>query len=393
MRRAAVLAGQLAQRAGAIGAAKQAVTAGCISASQLRHFAAAANGESPKVVPNPLQKIVPPILNGIGAAVNGIQQGSAALVDGLTNGPATRSAIAFFADKVLLSGIFVETSDIDVPKWAAWLAASGYDNKQGWDKLLAAVKANVPKLQPSEIEALIPALHSAGHYDKQLFQQFAAIIKDRFTEFETPGLAKILSTYAAHDYFDQELWDDVADSITYCNHYLSPLNAPVADIAALFAAYAKYEVNRGDLFVTLARTIHEDRLKPLSDSELQQVVGSLLSSFKTLAFYPDCTEALIVAGRLRPSALGPAENAIMADAEREMRGHAPDGKLPWLDGGYKDPEHFHGNPFGSYNLWIARNELTPTYYKPSDISPRPASMTSPPPAPGGATAEGNTATA
>jgi hypothetical protein len=26
------------------------------------------------------------------------------------------------------------------------------------------------------------------------------------------------------------------------------------------------------------------------------------------------------------------------------------GALPWLDGGYKDWEHFHGKPFGSYNL-------------------------------------------
>jgi hypothetical protein len=48
------------------------------------------------------------------------------------------------------------------------------------------------------------------------------------------------------------------------------------------------------------------------------VVASLLKSFKELAFYPDCTEAIIVAGRLRPGAMGPAENAIMAEVEGEV---------------------------------------------------------------------------
>jgi len=44
------------------------------------------------------------------------------------------------------------------------------------------------------------------------------------------------------------------------------------------------------------------------------------------------------------------------------------GKLPWLDGGYKDWEHFDkGLPFGEYNLYCFRDELVPEYYKPSDV--------------------------
>jgi hypothetical protein len=43
----------------------------------------------------------------------------------------------------------------------------------------------------------------------------------------------------------------------------------------------------------------------------------------------------------------------------QLRDHAPEGKLPWLDGGFKDWEHFHGTSFGSYNLWVARDELIP----------------------------------
>lgn len=43
----------------------------------------------------------------------------------------------------------------------------------------------------------------------------------------------------------------------------------------------------------------------------------------------------------------------------QLRGHAPGGKLAWLDGGFRDPDHFHGQAFGSYNLWVTRDELLP----------------------------------
>lgn len=47
----------------------------------------------------------------------------------------------------------------------------------------------------------------------------------------------------------------------------------------------------------------------------------------------------------------------------QLRGHSPDGSLPWLDGGYKDWEHFQGGAFGDYQLWTMRDELIPQYYK------------------------------
>lgn len=43
----------------------------------------------------------------------------------------------------LLSGTFVSPSDLDLPKWAAWLAESGYENKEGWNTLMAAVRVRV----------------------------------------------------------------------------------------------------------------------------------------------------------------------------------------------------------------------------------------------------------
>jgi protein phosphatase 1 regulatory subunit 42 len=359
---------------------ESALTAGCgAAASQLQLRAGFAAGAPPEIKPNPLQQIVPPIIKGIKATVDGVSAGLSAASQGLKDGPATRGAIHYFADKFLLSGTFIEPNTIDIPKWAAILAETGYDNKDGWATLMTQLRANVSKLSPSEVEALIPALNSVGRYEKDLFLQMAEIVKARFTEFETPGLCKILPVYASHDHFDMALWDDVADGITYCNHYMAANNADLADIAATFAAYAKYEVDRGDLFVALARNIHEDRINALDNGQLKQVLGSLLGSFKALGFYPDCTQALLVAGRLKPHVFGPAENTLMAEVEAELRGHSPSGQLPWLDGGYKDWEHFHGAPFGDYQLWVMRDELIPQYYKPSDISPRPASMTVAPP--------------
>jgi hypothetical protein len=43
-------------------------------------------------------------------------------------------------------------------------------------------------------------------------------------EFDTPGLCRLIAAYTDHNHFDQDLWDDVADSITYCNHYFAPMN-------------------------------------------------------------------------------------------------------------------------------------------------------------------------
>jgi hypothetical protein len=47
----------------------------------------------------------------------------------------------------------------------------------------------------------------------------------------------------------------------------------------------------------------------------------------------------------------------------QLRSHTTDGSLPWLDGGFKDAEHFHGDAFGDYQLWVMRDELIPQYYK------------------------------
>ena len=72
----------------------------------------------------------------------------------------------------------------------------------------------------------MPVLHARGLYDRALFEGFAATVKARFTEFETPDLVKIAAAFAENDHFDLDLFDDVADSIAYCNHYLAPTATP-----------------------------------------------------------------------------------------------------------------------------------------------------------------------
>ena len=64
---------------------------------------------------------------------------------------------------------------------------------------------------------------------------------------------QVLSAFVEFGFYDATAYDDIADSITYCNHYLAPVRACPSQLASAFAAFAKYEHERGDLFVALAR--------------------------------------------------------------------------------------------------------------------------------------------
>lgn len=319
----------------------------------------AASGPKPEVVPNPLQAIVPPIIAAVGATVRGVQKGLPAARDAALSSGAARSAVAWFADRALLSGYFLAPKHLDLPKWATFLAAGGYSDRGGWSKVVEAVrpKAESGELSAEEAEALVAALHKADCYDKSLFTNLAKILRSKFTEASTEGLCAAIEAFAANGHFDAGLWDDAADGIAYCNHYLAPTTVPLPTLCAVLSAYAKYKVDRADLFVALTRAISEDRLRPLPDSELSRVASSLLASFKALDFWPDVTEALVLAAKTRP---GVSVDASLLDAAAKKLGGSA-----WLEGGYKDPEHFHGRAFGEYNMYVLRDELTPKYYSPA----------------------------
>lgn len=40
-----------------------------------------------------------------------------------------------------------------MPKWAAWLASSGYTNSAGWAKIVGWAKANAAALSPAQVRA------------------------------------------------------------------------------------------------------------------------------------------------------------------------------------------------------------------------------------------------
>lgn len=92
-----------------------------------------------------------------------------------------------------------------------------------------------------------------NYYDKDLFTGVAANVSANFTKYETEQLLKLLSAFHTFNHYDQAAFDDIADSITYCNHYLAPIKACPTQLATAFTAYAKHDHVRGDLFVSLAR--------------------------------------------------------------------------------------------------------------------------------------------
>ena len=61
------------------------------------------------------------------------------------------------------------------------------------------------------------------------------------------------ATLLQFDHFSAELFDDIADSITYCNHYMAPIKCSPRDIAACMAAFAKFNHERADLFMSLSK--------------------------------------------------------------------------------------------------------------------------------------------
>lgn len=54
----------------------------------------------------------------------------------------------------------------------------------------------------AQIASLVDALHKVGHYEKGLYDDFAAAVKARFTEFETADLAKLIVAFTDNDHYE-----------------------------------------------------------------------------------------------------------------------------------------------------------------------------------------------
>eukprot|EP00955_Chlamydomonas_euryale_P065146 359159-Chlamydomonas_euryale.AAC.31 len=125
--------------------------------------------------------------------------------------------------------------------------------RPGFRKLAEASIPKVADMDATQVTNLVTGLHKARVYDKALFEGVAANIGANFTKFDTEQMVAILKAFADNDHFTVTLFDDAADCITYCNHYLAPVKLPTTAIVNTLAAYAKFRHDRGDLFVTLCR--------------------------------------------------------------------------------------------------------------------------------------------
>lgn len=136
-------------------------------------------------------------------------------------------------------------------------------------------------------------------------------------------VAELLSRLLTASFFallQVDLFDDMADGITYCNHFFAPMDMSLYDLAGVYRAYAKYHHDRADMFVMLARAISEDKILEMNDADASYTVSSLLKAFDTFEFWPDATEGLfVVADIKRPEAFTPAQKADITSYIAKVR--------------------------------------------------------------------------
>lgn len=361
LRRAAVLL--QAERAG--------LEQACAAAQAVRHMGAPASGHEPSPT-TPLSAVMPGVValprQVVGTALGLVQK---AVIGAATSGYA-KGLVTSFAEKAIVDEAIVKVEDVDVPFWAYWLSASGYTSHAGFKKFAEAAKLKVAALAPQQVVDLTVAFQRASYYDKDLFAGIAANVSANFTKYDTEGLLKVLSAFLEFGFYEQAAFDDIADSITYCNHYLAPLRAPVAELSAAFAAYAKAGHERGDLFAALARGISESALSALPAAERKAVVMQTLRAFHAFQFWPESADALFHAAKS-------GADAFSADELKEVEKYqtivedAVGGELKvFKEGDDVDAVHWYGHMTpapSSYNLYVFRDSLVPKAYSPASIRP------------------------
>jgi len=338
---------------------------GAAQTTQVRHFAAP-HGSPPDLPPNPLQNIVPVIIKAVPATINAAVGAVKSLTSGVAGSSQVKQLVTNFGDNVIVGEMFLGLKDVDVAKWSSWLAGAGYRNQAGWAKIVDALKPKAASLTPAEVATVLEALETAGVYDKELYTSLAGVVKERFTEFETEAAAQAVSAFATFDHYDNDLFDDIADTITYANHYLAPVYLPVTVVSKVLGAYAKFAHDRTDLFVLLARAVTEDKLLALDSDVRRDTVLTLLKAFEKFEFWPDVTEGLFLVVDNSPAVFSETDTAYVKGLVSKVEALAG-GALPYYKEGFKDPAHYHGPAFGDYNLWVFRNSLLPSYYSPTAV--------------------------
>jgi hypothetical protein len=318
----------------------------------------------------PLSKFMPAIAAAPRQAFNSIVGlAGMAVVGAATSGP-IKSAVSSFADHLVVQESIVNIEDLDPSYWAYWLSVTGYGNQAGFKKLAEAAKAKVGSFSAEQITNLVTGLYSVKYYDKDLFEGISKNISENFTKFETDQLLKIVKAFADNNHFTVPLFDDIADSITYCNHYLAPIKVPTSEVVAALAAYAKFNHDRGDLFVTLTRGISEVGLSKLDAKARRDAVASGLQALSTLEFYPSQTDALLYFTKTEPEQYS-AEELKVAEKVTAAIEAQTGGKLQtYVYSHDEDATHWYGHHQhapSQYELYIFRDSLVPDSYSPASM--------------------------
>ncbi|GFR50356.1 hypothetical protein Agub_g12566 [Astrephomene gubernaculifera] len=344
-------------------------TCAAAQAAFTRQFGAPASHDSPTT---PLSPIMPGIVSlprkAIGAALG--LAGKA--VAGAATSGSVKNLVSSFADKAIVSESIMKVEETDVAFWAYWLSVGGYSSPAGFKKFAEAAKTKVAAMEPQQVTDLVVAFHKVNYYDKDLFTGVAANISANFTKFETEQLLKVLSAFLEFGHYDQTAFDDIADSITYCNHYLAPIKSCPLELANAFAAYAKFEHERGDLFTALARGFSEQSLGKLDDETRKAVVLKALRAFHAFQFWPEATDALLYAAK-SSAATYSADELKEVEKYQTLVEDAVGGELRvFKEGDDVDSVHWYGHHTSgpsSYQLYVFRDSLVPKQYSPASMRP------------------------
>lgn len=289
---------------------------------------------------------------------------------GVATSGAAKGLVGSVAQKVVIEESLIKVSDIDPSFWAYWLSTCGYTGQAGFKKLAEAAMAKVPSMEPEQICNLVVGMQTAGYYDKDLFTAIGSNISANFTKFETEQLLKIVDAYAANSHYSEALFDDIADSITYANHYLAPIKVPTSEVAAAMAAFAKFKHERADLFVTLARGISEVGLSKLEKDARKTAVISALRALEAFNFYPEQVDALLYYANAEASEYSADEVKDIQRIQFAVESQVG-GKLDtYVPNHAEDAVHWYGHHQAAparYDLYVFRDSLVPTSYSPATM--------------------------
>lgn len=320
---------------------------------------------------NPLSKIMPQVVAVPRQVLNGVigLTGQAVVAAAGMASPLVKS----FGDRLCIEGSVANLKDVDTAYWAYWLAETGYDNVMGFRKLAEASIPKVADMDATQVTNLVTGLHKVRVYDKALFQGVAANIGANFTKFDTEQMVAILKAFADNDHFTVTLFDDAADCITYCNHYLAPVKLPTTAIVDTLAAYAKFRHDRGDLFVALCRGISEVGLSKLSAADRKAAVVTGLKALTALNFYPEQVDAMLYYTKTDAGAFS-ADELKLADEVVAAVEAQTGGSLQTYEYSHdEDATHWYGHHQAApsqYELYVFRESLVPESYSPVALRPK-----------------------